>query len=131
MCPNIDREIEIPSPGTLESLKDEICQSKLFSEEGFVGLLHDAIKSLREVRYKYFFSRIFIRTLLTHVISKGGLYEQCVTAYRMMLPIFQEQEDYERQMNCHGDLFNLCKLLIDEVRHKEHEKITRANCVYS
>jgi hypothetical protein len=76
----------------LESLKDEICQSKLFSEEGFVGLLHDAIKSLRE----------------------GGLYEQCVTAYRMMLPIFQEQEDYERQMNCHGDLFNLCKLLIDE-----------------
>jgi hypothetical protein len=42
------------------------------------------------------------------------LYEQCVTAYRMMLPIFQEQEDYEEQMNCHLDLFNLCKLLIDE-----------------
>jgi hypothetical protein len=38
-----------------------------------------------------------------------------------MLPIFQEEENYQKQMECYYDLYNLCKSLIDE--HRMNQRI--------
>lgn len=99
VCPNIEKELTLPPARALQSLKDEICQSKLFTPEGFVGLLKEGIDMLKE----------------------GGFYESSVTAYRMMLPIFQEEENYQKQMECYFDLYNLCKSLVDE--HRMNQRI--------
>eukprot|EP01127_Copromyxa_protea_P019111 TRINITY_DN6125_c0_g1_i1.p1 TRINITY_DN6125_c0_g1~~TRINITY_DN6125_c0_g1_i1.p1 ORF type:complete len:2110 (-),score=401.82 TRINITY_DN6125_c0_g1_i1:18-5717(-) len=92
VSPNTEKMMKlIPQKNTLLSLESEICQSRLFNHEGFVGLLKEAIEMLKQ----------------------GGYYESAVEAYRMMLPIYQETADYARQHVCYKDLVELTNTLMD------------------
>lgn len=41
--PNFQKELTLPDPGLLTSLRDEICLSKVFTEQGFINLIKEAI----------------------------------------------------------------------------------------
>jgi len=41
--PSLSSEIKMPKKQELESLEQEICQSRLFTEDGFVVLLKEAV----------------------------------------------------------------------------------------
>lgn len=41
------------------------------------------------------------------MLKEGGFYESGVSAYQMMLPIFQETGDYAKQRKCYQDLVDL------------------------
>jgi len=92
IVPSIDGELTMPDFAPLKKLNDEVCQSELFSEEGFAQLVQQAIEKLKQ----------------------GGYYETCVAAYRMLLPVYQEAEDYKQQLQCHKELFGICSILCDE-----------------
>jgi hypothetical protein len=50
VCPNTADMLQLPDKKTkvtLRSLATEICQSRLFNHEGFVGLLKEAIEMLK------------------------------------------------------------------------------------
>jgi len=84
----------MPDFTALKALKDEVCQSAMFSEEGFAELVKQAIELLKQ----------------------GGYYETCVSAYRMLLPVYQEAEDYKKQLECHKELYSICQILVDETQ---------------
>jgi hypothetical protein len=90
--PNLERDLTLPLPASLESLEGEICQGWLFSAEGFVDLLKQAIGMLK----------------------MGELYESCVEVYRLLLPIHQVRRDYAQQGKCYQDLFGLCNTIVKE-----------------
>jgi hypothetical protein len=94
VCPEIKDELSLPDFSGLKAFKDEICQSSLFSADGFASLVKDAIE----------------------LFKKGGYFESAAAAYRMLLPVYQEAEDYEKQKQCHFDLYSICRTLTDEVR---------------
>lgn len=78
--------LKLPQKNTLLSLENEICQSRLFNHEGFVGLLKEAIEMMKNGGMQGL-------SLSPNLL---GYYESAVEAYRMMLPIYQESADYER-----------------------------------
>lgn len=88
---------EMPESSALATLKDEVCQSSVFSRQGFADLVREAIE----------------------MFKKAGLLELAVAAYRMLLPIYQTTEDYKMQQLCHGDLFTLTGQLNDETQMKQ------------
>lgn len=91
VCPNIDDDIKMSSDlAHLKLLSNELCQSSMFTKEGFVRLLREAIDLLKE----------------------GEFYESCVAAYRMILPIFYENDDYAKQKSCYDDLGSLCQKIL-------------------
>lgn len=57
--PNIKKELTLPDPALLTSLQNEICLSKVFTEQGFIGLIKEAIGMQK----------------------LGLLYESCVATY--------------------------------------------------
>lgn len=97
VAPNLGAVLNLPAAHVLEPLAHEICQSHTFTEAGFVELLKEAIELLK----------------------KGGYYESCVSAYQMMLPIFQETNDYKRQRECYEDLVALTGQLLNEEQLKQ------------
>jgi hypothetical protein len=97
VCPSIKDELTLPDFARLKAFKDEVCQSAIFSPEGFAFLIQQAIDMLKE----------------------GGYYESCVAAYRMLLPVYIDAEDYSKQKDCHLDLYNICQTLTDENQLKQ------------
>eukprot|EP01125_Pyxidicula_operculata_P015717 TRINITY_DN535_c1_g1_i1.p1 TRINITY_DN535_c1_g1~~TRINITY_DN535_c1_g1_i1.p1 ORF type:complete len:1661 (-),score=335.16 TRINITY_DN535_c1_g1_i1:2922-7904(-) len=91
-CPNFSMITILPENNTLSSLESEICQSSIFHGDGVLHLLSEAIE----------------------ILKPAGFYETCVSAYQIMLPIYQEKGNYARQRECHLDLVNLTGKLIDE-----------------
>jgi hypothetical protein len=77
---------------SLRSVKDEVCQSSTFSAKGFGTLLAEAIQLLKE----------------------GGFYESCAAAYRMILPTYYENDNYQMQKRCYAELQWLCQQILDE-----------------
>lgn len=77
---------------SLRSVKDEVCQSSTFSSKGFGTLLMEAIQLLKE----------------------GGFYESCAAAYRMILPTYYENDNYQMQKKCYAELQWLCQQILDE-----------------
>ena len=65
----------MPAREALRDVRDDICQSRTFTEDGFVSLLDDAIALLK----------------------RGQLYESCVASYQMLLPIYASRSDYAAQ----------------------------------
>lgn len=97
VCPNIGALLDLPDEKVLAPLESEICQAKVFSEDGFVQLLQEALGMLRQ----------------------GGFYESCVAAYQVLLPIFQAANDYARLRKCYADLVELTGILLDESQIKQ------------
>lgn len=85
---NVSKEYHEP----LRSVKDEVCQSSIFSAKGFSALLSEAIQLLKE----------------------GGFYESCAAAYRMILPTYYENDNYTMQKQCYAELQWLCQQILDE-----------------
>jgi hypothetical protein len=94
VCPSIDAELKLPDMSRLVKFKDEICQSKIFSPDGFSQMVQDAIDLLK----------------------RGGLFESAVGAYRMLLPIYFDSENYKKQKDIFADCLTLTQQLTDEVR---------------
>eukprot|EP01119_Soliformovum_irregulare_P021573 TRINITY_DN7210_c0_g1_i1.p1 TRINITY_DN7210_c0_g1~~TRINITY_DN7210_c0_g1_i1.p1 ORF type:complete len:1800 (-),score=546.30 TRINITY_DN7210_c0_g1_i1:194-5593(-) len=92
--PNLDKELILPPVAMLESLEGEICQSRVFTDEGFVDLLKQGIGHLKV----------------------GALHESCVEVYRLLLPIHQKRRDYRKQAACYRDLSTLCQTIVDETQ---------------
>lgn len=97
VSPAIDQEIALPDMKALVALKDEVCQSSIFTTDGFADLVKEGVSALRQ----------------------AGLYESCVAAYRMLLPIYLETENYKRQKEIYADLLSLTSLLTDETTLKQ------------
>jgi hypothetical protein len=97
VSPAIDSEIELPDLKALVALKYEVCQSSIFTTDGFADLVKEGVQLMRQ----------------------GGLYESCVAAYRMLLPIYMETENYKKQKEIYGDLLQLTSLLTDETTLKQ------------
>jgi hypothetical protein len=92
--PNLNSELKLPKRQELESLEQEICQSRIFTEEGFIVLLKEAVQQLK----------------------RQILFETCVEVYRLLLPIYQYRRNYLKQAECYADLHVLCKNSVQEVR---------------
>lgn len=90
--PNLEKDLILPSYSNLEALSGEICQSFIFTEEGFADLLKQAIDLLKQ----------------------GSLHESCVEVYRLLLPIYQKKRDYKQQAECYRDLSKLCNTIVAE-----------------
>lgn len=85
---NVSREYH----ESLRSVKDEVCQSAVFSAKGFSSLLEAA----------------------TQLLKEGGFYESCAAAYRMILPTYYENDNYLMQKKCYAELQWLCQQILDE-----------------
>jgi len=92
VCPRIKEELEVPKRQVLLPVKDEICNGKLFSEEGFTGLLKDAVDLLRS----------------------GANYEQCVETYQLLLQLPRATHDYAAQGAIYTELQKLCTKIVAE-----------------
>ena len=92
--PNLAGEITLPKKQELETLASEICQSRTFTEEGFVQLLAQAVVKLKEQM----------------------LFESSVEVYRLLLPIFQFRRNYQRQAECYEDLHKLCNASVEQMQ---------------
>jgi hypothetical protein len=92
--PNLNTELKLPKRQELESLEQEICQSRIFTEDGFIVLLKEAVGQLK----------------------RQILFETCVEVYRLLLPIYQYRRNYLKQSECYADLHVLCKNSVQEVR---------------
>lgn len=92
--PNLSSEITLPKKQELETLEAEICQSKTFTEEGFVLLLAQAVAKLKDQM----------------------LFESCVEVYRLLLPIYQFRRNYQRQADCYEDLHKLCTASVEQTQ---------------
>jgi hypothetical protein len=92
--PNLLSEITLPKKQELETLEAEICQSKTFTEEGFVMLLAQAVAKLKDQM----------------------LFESCVEVYRLLLPIYQFRRNYQRQADCYEDLHKLCIASVEQTQ---------------
>lgn len=87
----------MPDQETLVAVKDDICQSRTFSEDGFVNLLMQAIRLLKQ----------------------GGLHESCVASYQMVLPIHARRGAYDQQRRCYTDLAEQCDRIVEAATHNE------------
>uniref|UniRef100_A0A6B2KYP6 DOCKER domain-containing protein n=1 Tax=Arcella intermedia TaxID=1963864 RepID=A0A6B2KYP6_9EUKA len=92
LFPSIASELIIPKATELESVKDEICQSREFSEDGFIAFLSSAILHLQ----------------------KAKLFESCVEVYNLMLPIYRYKRDYKKQAEIYSELNKLCTSVVSE-----------------
>lgn len=92
--PNLGSEIRLPKRQELESLEQEICQSRIFTEEGYVILLKEAVGQLK----------------------RQILFETCVEVYRLLLPLYQHRRNYLKQAECYQDLQALCDNSVKETQ---------------
>lgn len=92
--PNLASEITLPKKQELETLETEICQSRTFTEDGFVMLLAQAVAKLKDQM----------------------LFESCVEVYRLLLPIYQFRRNYLRQSDCYEDLHKLCMASVEQMQ---------------
>lgn len=92
--PNLSAEITLPKKQELETLEAEICQSRTFTEDGFVMLLAQAVAKLKDQM----------------------LFESCVEVYRLLLPIYQFRRNYQRQSDCYEDLHKLCNASVEQIQ---------------
>ena len=92
--PNLAAEITLPKKQELETLEAEICQSRTFTEDGFVMLLAQAVAKLKDQM----------------------LFESCVEVYRLLLPIYQFRRNYQRQSDCYEDLHKLCNASVEQMQ---------------
>jgi hypothetical protein len=92
--PNLSTEIRLPKRQELESLEQEICQSRIFTEEGYVILLKEAVGQLK----------------------RQTLFETCVEVYRLLLPLYQHRRNYAKQAECYLDLQGLCNNSVKETQ---------------
>lgn len=98
LCPNIDEELRhMPDERTLATLKDDICQSKTFSEDGFVLLLESAVALLKQ----------------------GGLHESAVASYGILVPLLTRRGHFGQLSAAHSDLATLCNRVVDAASHNE------------
>jgi len=117
VCPSISELVELPELPALQSMKDEICQTSLFTTEGFAKLIQEAIDMLKEVRLLA--KKAKPLTDLMNPSLQGGFFESSVQAYRMMLPIYLESENYAKQKEIYQDLLLLANKLTDESQLKQ------------
>ncbi|XP_049849883.1 dedicator of cytokinesis protein 8-like [Schistocerca gregaria] len=81
------KDLVLPKRSEIASLEQEICQSEIFTENGFLNYLQQAISNLRKI----------------------SIFESCIEVYNLTLPIYQVRHDYEKLCVCYGDLYQLCK----------------------
>jgi hypothetical protein len=99
LCPNIDEDLQqLPDERTLAALKDDICQSRVFSEDGFLTLVESAVALLKQ----------------------GGLYESAVASYGMLLPLLTRRSQFAQLSEAHADLALLCDRVVDSVSLNEN-----------
>jgi len=80
----------LPKASELSYLKDEICNGREFSEEGYIQLLNNAID-----RFKLAFT-----------------FEASVEVYNLLLPLYRHQRDYTNQAQCYEKMHQLCDAII-------------------
>ncbi|KAF2073346.1 hypothetical protein CYY_005337 [Polysphondylium violaceum] len=92
ISPNVPNELTLPDPTLLEDVEGEICKLADFTEQGFVNLLKDAI----------------------YVLKKGSFFESCAETYRLLLPTYQRNRDWQRQRDSYQELVMLCNQITIE-----------------
>lgn len=107
--PNIAKELTLPDPALLMSLKDEICLAKVFTEHGFINLIKEAI-GMQKLGLLYESS---VETYPLFVNSRNML-SFTEFKYRLLLPIHQKRRNWVMQAECHADLADLCKKIVED-----------------
>jgi len=92
ISPNVLNELTLPDPTLLEDVEGEICKLADFTEQGFINLLKDAI----------------------YVLKKGSFFESCAETYRLLLPTYQRNRDWQRQRDSYQELVMLCNQITIE-----------------
>jgi len=95
--PNSQKDVILPSQISLKALEGDICQSRVFSEDGFVDLLKQSIGMLK----------------------MSQLHESCIEVYRFLLPVHQKTRNFEKQASCYQDLYQLCNIVVEENQTKQ------------
>ncbi|KYQ91082.1 DOCK family protein [Tieghemostelium lacteum] len=92
VSPNIVSELTLPDITQLEDVEGEICKLDDFNETGFINLLKEAI----------------------YLLKCGCFFESCADTYRLLLPTYQRQRDWQKQIECYNELRILCVQIISE-----------------
>lgn len=89
---NVARELDLPSAVALQQMSADVCRARPFTAAGYVSLLRDAVRVLR-----------------------GACeYEDAVDICNLMLPVFEADENFAEQAECHGTIADLCQQIVDE-----------------
>ncbi|KAN0022151.1 hypothetical protein ACTFIU_004320 [Dictyostelium citrinum] len=91
VSPNVANELTLPDLSLLEDVEGEICKLHHFTDTGFINLLKDAIQ-----------------------IQKSGYFESAAETYRLLLPTYQHQKDWNKQRDAYQELVLLCNQIISE-----------------
>jgi len=90
--PSIEAEVRTPTAVAMQAMAADVCQSSLFSVQGFLQLLRQVVVILRE----------------------GQLYESAVEVFKLMLPLHEASRDYLEQAEAHGAVARLCDQIVAE-----------------
>ncbi|PRP78369.1 dedicator of cytokinesis 9, partial [Planoprotostelium fungivorum] len=90
---NINREMLMPQSSVLESLEGEVCVSKMFTEQGFINLLMDSIRSL----------------------EKAKQWENCVEVYQSVQTIFHNHRNFIQLERVYSHLNLLCRYIVGKM----------------
>jgi hypothetical protein len=89
---NVARALDLPSAVALQQMSADVCRARPFTAAGYVSLLRDAVRVLRA----------------------ACEYEDAVDIYNLMLPVFEADENFGEQAECHGAIADLCQQIVDE-----------------
>jgi hypothetical protein len=89
---NVANELVLPSAAALKQMSADVCRARPFTSSGYVSLLKEAVRILRA----------------------ASEYEEAVDMYKMMLPVFETEENFAEQAECHGAIASLCDQIVDE-----------------